>query len=798
MIRNYFKIAWRSLCRKPLFPFVNIFGLSVGLSGFITLLFYLNYEKSYDTWHPDLSRVYKVGMEGSDGILWDGMTQAPLASFLRETYPGVQAATRVSGTGNDDFEMLADANNKKIYQKGVIEADSLFFTVFPYQFVYGDERTALQAPDAVVLEESLAGSYFGNTNPIGQPISLYGGRFKGTVTGVIKAPSTPSVLNARVVMRSPYEKQNNHWQNFSYETYIKLLRPATDHGLVAADINRLYRKDFLSGEKEGKSERPADFTYFTEKFTELHTDPKSGGSNLPVINILLFLAASLLIAGAVNFSNLAAADACRRAGEVGVRKVLGSGRIQLFGQFMIDVGIQVLLASALAIVFVAVIIPWFQSQFHVRLSFFQPGISTFYFQLIACLLLTVLIAGAYPAILLSGFNPVGVLKGDVVKAKNGLSFGNILTVFQLVLSGFFIICSLVIFRQVEFMQSKDKGFSEEQVLRIQTTQPTRDQHFDKTRQRLLSVPGVREVAKTTAVPGDAFMDTSSVSLRWNDTVLKMNEVKVSREYFSAINATLLQGRWFDGRYADEHTRSALINEAAAKQMGIADPVGEIVRFPYCDTVQVQIIGVIKDFNVRGLNVPVQPAIFDIGNFACGFRSGGAILVKIDAAQTQQTLAAIENTWKEIEPEFPIRYTFLSENFQKLYAEYLRIQQVVFYFTLVAIFIAVTGLLAMSVFLVRERTKELGIRKVLGAGTKDIFKLTSRKFLIQVLVATLIAVPLGWIAAEKWLQNFAYRFELKISVFLMSAAILIVVALLTVSFQVIKAARANPVKALRMD
>lgn len=799
MIKNHFKTAWRNISRNTLFSSVNILGLAVGLTGFIVLLLYLNYEKSYDTWHPDLSQIYKVTMENNDGIMWDGRTQAPLASFLKQNYPKVQAATRISSDGSSDFEMPVDANGKKMYQKGAIEVDSLFFTVFPYEFAYGNSKNALQAPDAIVLEESLAKSYFGNEDPIGKPVSIYGGLIKGTITGVIKSPSTPSVLNARVLMRSPYERSNNHWTNYSYETYIKLMEPVSPD-LLAGDINRIYRQDFLpeNKSKEGQPKRNEDLAYFTEKFTELHTSPKSGGSNVTVLNVLLILAASLLVAGAINFSNLSLADAFRRAKEVGVKKVLGAGRGSLFLQFIIDVGLQVFISLLLAGLLAMMILPWFQNQFNIQLSFLQPGVKFFYAQMALCLLITIIIAGAYPALQLSGFNPIKVFRGGMLKEKRGFSFRNALTVFQFVLSGFFIISSLVIFKQVKFMQSKDKGFSGDQVLRIETTYSTREQSFDKTRQQLLSVPGVIEVAKTTTVPGDAIIDTSTTEMKWNGTEVKMNEVKVSKEYFKLIGAELKEGRWFDGRYADEHTRSAIINEAAARRMAIVSPVGQTIRFPYCDSIPVQIIGVVKDFNIQGLNVPVQPAMFNIGNFACGRRSGGAILVKINTAHTRQTLSDIEKLWKGVEPEFPLRYAFLNENFQKLYAEYLRVQQVVAYFTIVAILIAVMGLFAMSVFFVKEKTKELGIRKVLGAGVKDIFKVTSMRFLLQVTIAMAIATPIGWFAAQKWLQNFAYRFDLNFSVFLVASVILITIALITVSFQAVKAAVANPVKSLRAE
>lgn len=799
MLNHYFKSSWRNIRRNTLFSSVNIVGLAIGLTGFIVLLLYLNYEKSYDTWHTDLSRTYKVEMENSDGIMWNGRTQAPLASFLKQNYPKVQAATRISSNGSSDFEMPVDANGKKMYQKGVIEVDSLFFTVFPYRFVYGNSKRALQAPDAIVLEENLAKNYFGNEDPIGKPVSLYGGLIKGTITGVIQSPSTPSVLNARILMRSAYEKSNNHWQNYSYETYVKLIEPVSP-GVLAGDINSIYKRDFLLEDKSkgDQPKRNKDLTYFTEKFTELHTSPKSGGSNLAVINVLLILAASLLVAGAINFSNLSLADAFRRAKEVGVKKVLGAGRGRLFVQFIIDVALQVFISLLLAALLAMMILPWFQNQFNIQLSFLQPGVKFFYAQIAFCLLTTIIIAGAYPALQLSGFNPVKIFKGSMLKEKRGFSFRNTLTVFQFVLSGFFIISSLVIFKQVKFMQSKDKGFSGNQVLRIQATQPTREQNFDKTRQQLLSVPGVVEVAKTTTVPGDAIVDTSTTGMKWNGTEVKMNEVKVSKEYFKLIGAALKEGRWFDGRYADEHTMSVIVNEAAAKRMAIASPVGQTIRFPYCDSIPVQIIGVVKDFNIQGLNMPVQPAMFNIGNFACGHRSGGAILVKINARHTQQTLSDIERLWKSVEPEFPLRYGFLNENFQKLYAGYLRIQQVVSYFTIVAILIAIMGLFAMSVFLVKEKTKELGIRKVLGAGVKDIFKVTSMRFLLQVTIAMAIAIPIGWIATQNWLQNFAYRFDLDFSVFLIASVILITIALITVSFQAIKAAVASPVKSLRTE
>jgi len=335
-------------------------------------------------------------------------------------------------------------------------------------------------------------------------------------------------------------------------------------------------------------------------------------------------------------------------------------------------------------------------------------------------------------------------------------------------------------------------------MRLQASQKTRDKDFDMVRNTLLAISGVAYVSKTTTVPGDAFSDTGTISFKYSGEEYRMNSVKVSTDYFKTLNIDLVKGRLFDDSYRDQNTRTAIINEGAAKKLNLQNPLGAIINFPYCDSVPVQIVGVVKDFNVLGFENNVLPTVFTIGNKACRFQSGGALLIKVNSDHLNSSIAAIEQTWKKIEPDFPIRYSFLDENFQKLFASYLRLQKIINFFAAIAIFISVIGLFALTAFLTGQRAKEIGIRKVLGAGFNDLAALLSKDFIWLVLIAVTIAVPIGWWATDKWLQSFAYRISNDWWLFLIAALVIIAIAVITVGMQVIKAAIANPVKSLRTE
>ena len=732
MFANYLKITFRNILRNKIYNFLNIFGLAVGIASFIVILVYVNYELSYDKWDPSLQKVYKLSLRENQDFL--SMTQAPLASLLQQNYPNAEAATAIMPSG--DFELLLNAGGKAIYQKGVVTVDSSFLKVFPYKLIKGNVATALNPPNAVILSNEVSRKLFGNADPIGKPIKIYNS-IDGVITGVMQKPNGPSHLDAQMLMRDPYGKQNNFWQNYSFHTYIKIKHPVTEAELEN-EINRIYyesqlKKGSLSYEEYKKTSNQT--VLFSDAVQDLHNFPKHGENHFTVTMVLLVLAIFLLIAGAINFSNLSLARAITKAKEVGIRKVLGSKRIHIILQSLFDIAFQCCLSLFLAIVFVNIVLPYFSRNFDLPLSFFNNQRTlSLSLQIAVSLFFIILIAGLYPALFLSNFKTSEVLKGNYTKGTKGVFFRNSLLVVQLTLSAFFIIGIIVINRQMDFMQTKDLGFNPSQVIRIDATQKDREENFSVVRNELLSIPGVEYVAKSTAVPGSKVADTSSLEFRCAGKKVRLISDKVSIDYFKTMNIQLLKGRLFENGRAEDLDNTAIINETAMKKTGVANPIGQLIYFPFCDSIPYTIVGVVKDFNVQGLQNQVNPSIYTTSNAHCAYKSGGAILVKIKTEHAQQTLAGIEAVWKKIEPAFPIRYSFLDQDFRSLLAEYIRVGKIISFFTLISIIIAAIGLFALTSFLAQQRVKEIGIRKILGASVSTITILLSKDFIRLVIIA----------------------------------------------------------------
>lgn len=789
MIKHFLRIGFRQIARNRVYSLINMAGLTVGLAGFIIVLLYLNHELSHDTWNKQLKRVYKVTARTDEEVM--EQTAAPLAGFLSQNVAGIEAATRVQPAGS--FEVPLSAGEQKIYALGSIEVDSLFFKVFPYNIIAGDKLNPLQKPNAIVITPSLSKKLFGNADPIGKTVKIFNS-LENEVTAVMEEPSGPSHLDIHFAWRSPYEKGNTHWNNYSYNTYI-LTKEAMPVKKLDELINPVYYKERLQDDNKSYADfRSAGHQagLFVDAVGSIHNFPRHGSSNFTTVAVLVVLAFLLLIAGAINFSNLSIAASIRRAKEVGVRKSLGSNRRQLILQFLGETAIQCVLSLMAALLLVKLLLPYFNDSFGISLSIGGSGMLwTIMWQLFVCLLMIVLLSGLYPAIVLSLVNTAKVLKGEYSQGVKGRRFRNALIVVQFVVAGFFVFGTIVISRQISFMERSDKGFSGDQVMRIQAIQATRDKDFSTTRSKLMSVPGVQEVAKTTEVPGDVINDTSTYAFRYAGKRYRMESVKVSTEYFKTLGVKLQKGRLFDERGMDQNTRSAVINQSAGRLLGQDDPIGKTVYFPECDTFPVQVVGVVNDFHVMGYESTVQPVVYTIGNYGCMFQSGGALLVKIKATDAAATVAGIENAWKTIEPALPIRYSFLDDNFQKLLASHIRLQKIISIFAITAIVISVMGLFAMTAYFTSQRRKEIGIRKVLGAGVFDIVSLLSRDFVRLVVLGVCMALPLGYWASTRWLQTFAYRISPGWQLFVISALVVLVIAVITISTQTIKAARANP-------
>jgi len=795
MIKHHLAIAWRSIWNTKSYSTINIIGLSAGLASFIIVLLYINYELSYDKWSPELKKVYLVGMENEGEI--QNQTPAPLASFLTEKYPKVEAATSLQGTGN--YEVLISTDEKKVYHKGFTSADSLFLEVFPYKLVQGDRSTALNAPNAIIISEELAVKLFGDVNPMGKSIKIFN-MIEGVVTGVIELPEKPSHRPVHLVVRDPYSQENFFWNNYSYETYIKLNQSLSSAELEE-DISRIYFEERIKKDEklnDEYTETGSKTLLFVDAVPDIQNFSKHGKSNIQTISILFILAILLLLAGAINFSNLSVAKSIGRSKEVGIRKVLGSGRRSLILQFMGETALQCIISLGIAISMVFIFLPYINSVLNLQLDFWQQNSWNLVLQIVFCLIIITLLSGLYPAFYLSRFNIIRVLKDNFSGGNKGMGFRNVLLTFQFMVTAFFIVSIIGVNKQLDFMQHADKGFTEEQVLRIEAIQATREQGFQKTKNALLTIPGVTNVSKTTTVPGDKIVDSSTYNFDYKGEKIRMGSVKVSTDYFKTLVVPLISGRLFNESYADQNTRSAIINETAAKKMSIEDPIGETISFGGCDEGDVEIVGIVSDINVHGFESAIQPAVYTIENKACMYQSGGAILVKLKSDNVQASVAAIGEQWKLIEPEFPIRYSFLDSNFQELFSSYNRLQKTLTFFGIVAILISIMGLFALTAFTIKQRNKEIGIRKVLGAEVPNIVGLITKDFLVLVFTAILIAIPLGWYAMNKWLENFAYKTELSWWIFMASGLIVLGIAILTVGIKTIRTAMANPVESLRTE
>ncbi|SDD34871.1 putative ABC transport system permease protein [Mucilaginibacter pineti] len=797
MFKNYLQVIWRNLARNKAFSFINISGLAIGLASFIIILLYLNYQLSYDQWSPELKKVYRVSMKEGDDF--SDRTPAPLSALLVQKYPNAEAATALQSAG--DFEILLSAGDKKIYQKNIVTVDSNFLKVFPYQLTKGDALTALNKPNAILITEELSKKLFGDADPIGQPVKVYNA-VNCMVTGVIKKPAGPAHMPVEMLMRDPYGKQNNFWGNLSFQTYIKVRHTETD-ARIENTINRIFYSERLK--KDNRSfeayQRSAQATsLFIDAVPSIYNFPKHGSSNFTVASVLLALAVLLLLAGAINFSNLSIAQSMKRAKEVGVRKVLGSARGQLVVQFMMETGVQCLISLSIAILLVYISLPYINSSFNLQLGFWhKDGSASLVIQIALCLLIVTLLSGLYPSLFLSRYNTTNVLKGDYSSGTKGTLLRNVLIVVQFMVAVFFITAIIAIRSQMLYMQSRDKGFSGEQVMRIQAGQQTRENGFESMRQAMLRLPGVSYVAKTTKVPGDhLFTDTSTVGFKYSGTIYRMASVKISKDYFNTLQIPLMQGRGFTDAPPDQNTRSAILNESAVKKLKLSDPVGKTIFFPSCDSIPVQVVGVVKDFHEFGFEMAVQPEVYTMGNQACMFQSGGGIIVKINGKQLQSSVVAIEKAWKTIEPEFPIRYSFVDDNFQLLFNSYSQLQTIITFFGIVALVISIVGLFALTAFFTRQRTKEIGVRKVLGASVVQLTALLSWQFVYLVGISILLTTPIAWWAVHKWLQTFVYRIETSWWMFLVSGITALLIAVITISFQSIKAALANPVKSLRSE
>ncbi|GAO44157.1 ABC transporter permease [Flavihumibacter petaseus] len=797
MLLNYFKIAIRSLMKHKGFSVINLSGLTVALTCCLLMVLYIRHELSYDRFQPKGDRIARVIMEYSFGGTEPNKgnyTSTYVFPSFKRNFPEVEDGVRMTWGGG-----LVKVGEKLFEERRFIYADSTFFNVFPaFTLRKGNPQQVLMRPNQVVLSAATAKRYFGEENPIGKIIQVGSNQTNYEVTGV--ADESPSNSQIRFDLLASFSSlgtsnEPTYW-NANYSTYLLLKQPS-DIAKLQAKIGPFMKKEMAD---------PNTFlTYWLEPYTSIHLhspfDSFEPNTNIAYIYIASGIAVLILLIACFTYVNMSTARSLERAREVGIRKVAGASRGQVFWQFIGESIVLCVLALILSVVLVKFLLPPFNHLVGRELGIrelMQPGIIAAVVIMIASI---ALLAGSYPALVLSGFQPVKVLKGSFRNTSKGHFLRQSLTVFQFTISAFLLIATFVIQQQFRYIQNKSLGFDREHSLVINIDEKIA-QKLETMKTEFKKDPHVRAVSRVNQLPVNI---VGGFSMRRADmasgTELSVYANPVDEEFLDAINLPLVAGEGI--RKADmketQHENSDsnyyhfLLNESAARQLGWTPEKAVGQKMFLGDGRPGEVSGVVKDFHFASLHTPIKSLVL----FPIDW-GGNNLIVKTDGANLSQTIAYLEKTWKTLVPHRPFSYRFMDEEFNRLYKTEKQTAQVISLFSGVAILLACVGLLGLSAFTVQQRIKEIGVRKVLGASTSGLVWMLSRSFLRLVLVACAIAIPFSWLFARRWLQDFSYRISLTATVFVIAGILLLVVALLVISIQTFRAALANPVKSLRTE
>ena len=806
MLQNYFKIALRKLWRNKAFSAINIFGLAIGLATCLMIMLFVQNELSYDRYNEKADRIVRVVFRGA--VQGQKMKEAnvmpPVARTLQTEYPEVQAATRLREGGSPRISY----EDKSFKESSVALVDSNFFQVFTIPLLQGDAKTALVQPYTVVVSQATARKYFGSANPIGKVLTFKEWNHSCKVTGVFdKVPANSHFhFDVFAALASDPEAKASSWMTSNYFTYL-VLPEGYDYKKLEAKLPQVVDK-YLGPQLQkavGMSfqqfrQKGNDLGLFLQPLTDIHlrsdfTGNLEAGGDVRYVYIFGSIAGFVLLIACINFMNLSTAGASKRAREVGVRKVLGSLQSQLVGQFLLESVLLTLVSLVLAVVFVAIALPVFNDLAQKQLTF---DLMATWWLLPALVLFGVLIgvfAGSYPAFFLSSFNPVAVLKGKFTSGKGSLGLRSGLVVFQFCISIILMVSTLVVYQQLEYIQNKKLGYDKDHVLVLPETWLL-GKHAETFRQQLLQDPRVVSVSTSGYLPaGQTYSNNFLVSTDDNPSqLLKVLRYEVDPQYLPTLGIQLTTGRNFSARHSTDST-AVILNETAAKTFGWdkndlshtisnSDNQGRKVTY--------RVIGVIKDFHFKSLHEPITPLVMTLAN------SSGAVIVKVKGADVAGLVASLKEQWMKFSPEEPFSYSFLDERFMQTYEAERRLGRILYLFAGLTVLVACLGLFGLATFTAEQRTKEIGIRKVLGASVTNIVSLLSKDFLKLVVVANVVAWPLAWWAMHRWLQDFAYRINVSWWVFVLVGAVALLIALVTVSVQAVRAAAANPIKNLRVN
>jgi putative ABC transport system permease protein len=805
MYQNYFKIAWRNLIKKKAYSFINIFGLGLGIACCLLIILFVYDELSYDNYHEKKERIYRV----THGELADPKAtgsayphwvwgNAPIGPALKNDFPEIDKVVQFSGRA----DILLTYKDKMYQEEGIFFMDSTAFDVFTWKMLSGDPKTALAAPYSIVLTESTARKYFGDEDALGKTIkgSEAAGRSNPgdyTVTGVIADPPSNShfrfnVLISMSTFRKSLPEIFDYWGYVDFYTYF-LVNENFDEAAFKAKIPA-----FLARHKEYAESR---YTIAIEPMKDMYlrtTADRQPGETGSLSNIYVFsiIGIFILVIAIINFMNLSTARSLERAKEIGIRKSIGAQRKTLISQFLGESLIIVSLSAFVALMIVFLSLPYMVDFTGKELNLLSvlswQNVSLF----VGMIVIVGLIAGSYPALVLSDFNPVMILKGMARSDKGSAGLRKALVVFQFSLSIALIAGTIVVYYQMSHLLNNNLGFDKEQMLVL-------DYNYDQVvngktevlKAELEKIPSVLSVAFSRSVPGSYFPHAGT-EIEGPDGAMQQKGqpiFQVGMDFVTHFGLELIAGRTYSREHPTDSSQAIIVNEAAAKQYGYSNPA-EIVgkKFKQWGREGV-VIGVVKDFNYTSLHRNIEPLTLPFAPYSERYLS-----IKVKPENITETVNAVANVWKNVAPHRPFLYSFLDDDFNRQYKADFMFRKLFTTFSCLAIFIACLGLLGLATYTAQQRTKEIGIRKVLGADVRNIVTLLSKDFIALVLMAILIATPVSWYTMNKWLEGFAYRIEIHPLVFILAGCIALLIAVFTISFQSVKSALMNPVNSLKSE
>lgn len=798
MIRNYFKIALRNLRKSPGYSFINIFGLASGLACFILILIFVQHELSYDRFHEKVDQIYRVIQRRPDskGADYWAATSPALATSLMKELSEVTTATSAFPT----FNPLLSLGDKHFTENGIL-ADTNFLKIFTFPFLQGNSEKALESPNSIVLTASLAQKIFGHQNPIGQTL-MYQNEQPHIVTGVMADVPETSHLTFSYILPASSDQyyrdclSREPWYNNGLYTYVVLAQGVGTHqveGKLRAYIDRNL-SDWRPEDRMAFLFQPLKNIHLKSQHLKTFTFEKGGSQRYAY----LFLAIGfiVLLLACANYTNIAVARSIRRAQEVGIRKVAGAWRWQLIGQFLGESVIMTLLALILALAMTHLLLPSFSQLVErtIRIDYLSnplllPG-------LLVLVVLVSLISGSYPALLMSRLKPVKVLKGKDSGTAGRFTLQRILTVGQYAISIALLAGSFIIYRQMQFVQHKELGYNREHILTVKVNDANLSQRYSTIRETLLRDPHVVAMSYSLYLPTDVTTNQSMSDWEGSEgKLLPTQTTGVDYDFLDVYGIPLVAGRGFSRQFGTDTLGApiALINESVAKTLGWTPKEAIGKEFNYSDgRGRRQVVGVVKDFHFNSIHQPLGLLVLTLDQGPSGY-----ISAKIRSENLQATIAQFERAIKRVTP-YPFDYQFLNDNFNKLYKNEVRLGKIFTSFTLLAVFIASLGLFGLAAYSTQQRMKEIGIRKVLGASIPGIVGLLSKEYIKLVLMGFIIAIPLAWYFMNRWLEDFAYRVDLDWWIFAFAGILAVMIALLTVVFQSLKAAWMKPVKSLRAE